>query len=76
MRPFRRRGEELVARFEPAEARILALLLDQLSQLLDADEVADDPAEDEDQQLAVYYWLTCVQGSLVDALVAGRAGRR
>ena len=30
----------------------------------------------EDQQLAVYYWLTALQGSLVDALVAGRAGRR
>ena len=33
--------------------------------------------EDEDaQQLAVYYWLTALQGSLVDALVDGRAGRR
>jgi hypothetical protein len=36
----------------------------------------EDPAEDEGQQLAVYYWLTAVQGSLVDALVEGRAGRR
>ena len=39
-------------------------------------EPPDDPAGDEGQQLAVYYWLTAVQGSLVDALVAGRAGRR
>ena len=163
MKPFRARGEEVVARIDAAEAGILGLLLDQLEQLLDADEVADDPvlqrlfpdghrgdaeiaadyrdmteeslrsgkaddlatvratlpqaggevrldrdqagawlrttndvrlalgvrlditedteppddpAEDEGQQLAVYYWLTAVQGSLVDALVAGRAGRR
>ena len=165
MRPFRRRGDELVARLEPAEARILALLLDQLDQLLEADvdDVGDDPvlarlfpdghrgdprlaadyreltesalragkaddlatvraglppdggpvrldreqatawlrtsndlrlalgtrldvqedteppedlAGEEGQQLAVYYWLTGLQGSLVDALAAGRAGRR
>jgi hypothetical protein len=163
MKPFRPKGHEFVARIDPAEAGILGLLLDQLEQLLDADEVADDPvlqrlfpdghrgdpaiaadyrdmteeslrsdkaddlatvratlplgggevrldrdqagawlrttndvrlalgvrlditedteppddpAEDEGQQLAVYYWLTAVQGSLVDALVAGRAGRR
>ena len=163
MKPFRARGEEVVARIDAAEAGILGLLLDQLEQLLDADEVADDPvlqrlfpdghrgdaeiaadyrgmteeslrsgkaddlatvratlppaggevrldrdqagawlrttndvrlalgvrlditedteppddpAEDEGQQLAVYYWLTAAQGSLVDALVAGRAGRR
>ena len=165
MRPFRRRGEELLARLEPAEARILALLLDQLEQLLtaDAEDVAGDPVLDrllpaghrsdpelaadyreltesslragkaddlatvraglpldggtvrldpeeagawlrtsndlrlalgtrldiredteppedlgseEGQQLAVYYWLTGLQGSLVDALAAGRAGRR
>jgi hypothetical protein len=165
MRPFRRRGDELVARLEPAEARILALLLDQLEQLLTADpeDVAGDPvldrllpaghrsdpelaadyreltesalragkaddlatvraglppdggpvrldreqatawlrtsndlrlalgtrldvredteppedlAGEEGQQLAVYYWLTGLQGSLVDALAAGRAGRR
>ena len=30
---------------------------------------------EEDQQLAVYYWLTALQGSLVDALVAARGGR-
>ena len=163
MKPFRARGGEVVARFDPAEAGVLGLLLDQLEQLLDADSVAEDPvlqrlfpdghrgdpevaadyrdmteeslrsgkaedlatvratllpgggevrldrdqagawlrttndvrlalgvrlditedteppedpAEDEGQQLAVYYWLTAVQGSLVDALVEGRAGRR
>jgi len=163
VRPFRARGEEVVARFDAAEAGVLGLLLDQLEQLLDADSVAEDPvlrrlfpdghrgdpetaadyrdlteeslrsgkaddlatmraslppgggevrldrelaaawlrttndvrlalgvllditedteppedpAEDEGQQLAVYYWLTAVQSSLVDALVEGRAGRR
>ncbi|MGY1602553.1 DUF2017 family protein [Geodermatophilus sp. SYSU D00815] len=165
MRPFRRRGEHVVARLEPAEAGIVGLLLDQLEQLLtaDADDVAGDPvlarllpdghrgdprlaadyreltesslrsgkADDlatvratlppgggdvrldpdqaaawlrstndlrlalgtrleitedteppedltgeEAQQLAVYYWLTSLQGSLVDALAAGRGGRR
>jgi hypothetical protein len=165
MRPFRRKGDELVARLEPAEVRILALLLDQLEQLLtaDAEDVTGDPvldrllpaghrsdpelaadyreltesslragkaddlatvrvglppdggtvrldreqatawlrtsndlrlalgtrldiqedteppedlASEEGQQLAVYYWLTGLQGSLVDALAAGRAGRR
>ena len=165
MRPFRRKGDELVARLEPAEVRILALLLDQLEQLLTADteDVTGDPvldrllpaghrsdpelaadyreltesslragkaedlatvraglpldggtvrldpeeanawlrtsndlrlalgtrleiqedteppedlASEEGQQLAVYYWLTGLQGSLVDALAAGRAGRR
>ena len=41
-------GDELVARLEPAEARILALLLDQLEQLLtaDAEDVAGDPVLD------------------------------
>ena len=165
MKPFRRKGEDVVARFDPAEAGIVGLLLDQLEQLLAADEddlggdpvlarllpeghrgdprlaadyreltesalrsgKADDlatvratlplgggevrldpeqaaawlrstndlrlalgtrlqitedtePPEDatgeEGQQLAVYYWLTALQGSLVDALAAGRAGRR
>jgi hypothetical protein len=165
MKPFRRKGDEYVARLDPAEAGIVGLLLDQLDQLLtgheddvEGDEVvarllpeghrgdprlaadyreltreslvagkADDlatvratlPAEggalrldadqatawlrttndlrlalgtrlgigadseppdelvsEADQQLAVYYWLTAVQGSLVDALAAGRAGRR
>jgi uncharacterized protein DUF2017 len=170
VRPFRRRGDELVARLVDAEAGIVGLLLDQLEQLLEADPVdtggdpvlarllppghasdpeiaadyrdlteeglrsgkADDLAmvratlppeggevrlddeqarawlrttndlrlalgtrlgvtadteppeidssgdgpDEEGQQLAVYYWLTAVQGSLVDALVAGRGGRR
>jgi len=163
MRPFRARGGDVVARLDPAEAGVLGLLLDQLEQLLDADDVRDDPvlrrlfpdghrgdagiaadyrdlteeslrggkaddlatvratlppgggevrldrdqagawlrstndirlalgvrldvtedteppddpAGEDDQQLAVYYWLTAVQGSLVDALADGRAGRR
>ena len=48
MRPFRRKGDELLARLDPAEARILALLLDQLEQLLtaDAEDVAGDPVLD------------------------------
>ena len=165
MKPFRARGGDVVARLDPAEAGILGLLLDQLDQLLAADDedVAGDPvmarlfpeghrgdpelaadyrqltesslrsgkaddlatmratlppdggevrldadqagswlrttndlrlalgtrldvSEDteppdevigeRDQQLAVYYWLTALQGSLVDALVDARAGRR
>jgi hypothetical protein len=165
VKAFRRKGDDVVARLESAEARVLALLLDQLEQLLTADaadvsgdpvmarllpeghrgdaelaadfremtesalrsgkaddlatvratlppdggpvrldpeqagawlrtsndlrlalgtrlDIAEDtePPEDlsseEGQQLAVYYWLTGLQGSLVDALVAGRAGRR
>ena len=164
MRPFRRRGDELVARFVDAEASIVGLLLDQLEQLLTADpddsrgdpvldrllpaghedpqvateyrdltesalreskaddlatvratlpaeggevrldgeqarawlrttndlrlalgtrlgvsadtEPPEDPAGEEGSQLTVYYWLTAVQGSLVDALAAGRGGRR
>jgi hypothetical protein len=165
MKPFRSRGDDVVARLDPAEAGIVGLLLDQLEQLLDADadDVGGDPvlarlfpdghradpelaadyreltesslrsgkAEDlaivraslpagggevrldpdqaaawlrtsndlrlalgtrlditeeteppedvtgeDGQQLAVYYWLTAVQGSLVDALAAGRLGRR
>ena len=39
-------------------------------------EPPEDVADEEDQQLAVYYWLTALQGSLVDALVASRSGRR
>jgi hypothetical protein len=45
---------------------------------LDVTEETEPPDEvtgDEDQQLVVYYWLTALQGSLVDALVAARAGR-
>jgi hypothetical protein len=39
-------------------------------------EPPEDITGEEDQQLAVYYWLTAVQGSLVDALVDARAGQR
>ncbi|PWW20966.1 uncharacterized protein DUF2017 [Geodermatophilus normandii] len=35
-------------------------------------EPPEDPAGEEGQQLAVYYWLTALQGSLVDAVAAGR----
>ena len=38
-------------------------------------EPPEDVADDQDQQLAVYYWLTALQGSLVDALAAGRGAR-
>ncbi len=163
MRPFRARGGEIVARVDAAEAGVLGLLLDQLEQLLEAEDLRDDPVvarllpdghrsdpeiaadyreltesalrsgktddlamvraslpdgggevrldadeagawlrtsndlrlalgtrlditedteppddvtSEEEQQLAVYYWLTGLQGSLVDALVAARAGRR
>ncbi|GAB3302104.1 DUF2017 domain-containing protein [Geodermatophilus aquaeductus] len=159
MRPFRRKGGAVVARLEAAEAGVLGLLLDQLEQLLTADDVdgdpvmarllpaghrsdpaiaadyrdlteaalrsgktddlaavraslpagggdvrldrdqaaawlrttndlrlalgerigiteetepPEDPAGEEGQQLAVYYWLTALQGSLVDAVAAGR----
>jgi hypothetical protein len=164
VKPFRRRGDQLVARLVDAEAGIVGLLLDQLEQLLTADpadtggdpvldrllppghtgdpeiaadyrdlteaslrsgkaedlaivratlppdggevrlddeqarawlrttndlrlalgtrlgvtaetEPPEDPADEEGSQLAVYYWLTAVQGSLVDALVAGHGGR-
>ena len=164
MRPFRRKGGDVVARLEPAEAGVLGLLLDQLEQLLTADvddvegdpviarllpaghrtdpgiaadyreltesalrsgktddlaavraslpadggdvrldrdqagawlrttndlrlalgerigiteetEPPEDPAGEEGQQLAVYYWLTALQGSLVDALAAVRGAR-
>ena len=162
MRPFRARGGEIVARVDAAEAGVLGLLLDQLEQLLEAEDMSDDPvvarllpdghrsdpeiaadyreltesslrsgksddlaivratlpdgggevrldpdqaaswlrtsndlrlalgtrlditedteppdeiADEQDQQLAVYYWLTALQGSLVDALADGRAAR-
>ncbi|MCV2491574.1 DUF2017 domain-containing protein [Geodermatophilus sp. YIM 151500] len=35
-------------------------------------EPPDDVTGEEEQQLAVYYWLTALQGSLVDAVVAAR----
>ena len=163
MKPFRMRGDALVARLDPAEAGVVGMLLDQLEMLLDSEDADGDPVlarllpegnrgdaeaaaeyreltesslrsgkaddlamvraslpdgggdvvldadqasawlrstndlrlalgtrldisedteppedvvDEESQQLAVYYWLTALQGSLVDALVAGRAGRR
>jgi uncharacterized protein DUF2017 len=39
-------------------------------------EPPEDLTDERDHQLGVYYWLTAVQGSLVDALVDSRAGRR
>ena len=39
-------------------------------------EPPEDPSGEEGSQLAVYYWLTAMQGSLVDALAADRGGRR
>ncbi len=38
-------------------------------------EPPDEIADEQDQQLAVYYWLTSLQGSLVDALAGARGGR-
>jgi hypothetical protein len=38
-------------------------------------EPPEDVVGEQDQQLAVYYWLTALQGSLVDALADGRVGR-
>lgn len=46
---------------------------------LDITEETEPPeeiADERDQQLAVYYWLTALQGSLVDALADGRGVRR
>jgi hypothetical protein len=39
-------------------------------------EPPDEVAGEQEQQLAVYYWLTALQGSLVDALAGGRGARR
>jgi hypothetical protein len=38
-------------------------------------EPPEDVVGEQDQQLAVYYWLTALQGSLVDALADGRGAR-
>ncbi len=54
----------------------LRLALGTRLEITDDSEPPDEITGDEDQQLAVYYWLTALQGSLVDALVDGRAGRR
>ena len=54
----------------------LRLALGTRLEITDDSEPPEEVASDEDQQLAVYYWLTALQGSLVDALAARRAGRR
>lgn len=38
-------------------------------------EPPEEPVGEQDQQLAVYYWLTALQGSLVDAMADARAAR-
>ena len=46
---------------------------------LDVTEDTEPPeefTEEQDHQLGVYYWLTALQDSLVDALAAARGGRR
>jgi hypothetical protein len=54
----------------------LRLALGTRLEITEDTEPPDDVAGELGQQLAVYYWLTGVQGSLVDALAAGRGGRR
>jgi hypothetical protein len=54
----------------------LRLALGTRLEITEDSEPPDDVSGEDGQQLAVYYWLTAVQGSLVDALAAGRAGRR
>ncbi|TQN44235.1 uncharacterized protein DUF2017 [Blastococcus colisei] len=53
----------------------LRLALGTRLEISEETEPPEEIAGEEDQQLAVYYWLTALQGSLVDALVAGRGGR-
>ena len=54
----------------------LRLALGTRLEITEDTEPPEDITDEGDQQLAVYYWLTALQGSLVDALAAGRAGRR
>jgi hypothetical protein len=54
----------------------LRLALGTRLEITEDTEPPEDLTGDEAQQLAVYYWLTSLQGSLVDALAAGRGGRR
>ena len=54
----------------------LRLALGTRLEITDDTEPPDDFTSEGDQQLAVYYWLTELQGSLVDALAAGRAARK
>ncbi len=53
----------------------LRLALGTRLEISDDTEPPEEVTGEEDQQLAVYYWLTALQGSLVDALVAARGGR-
>jgi len=53
----------------------LRLALGTRLDITDDTEPPEEITGEEEQQLAVYYWLTALQGSLVDALVAGRGGR-
>ena len=53
----------------------LRLALGTRLDITDDTEPPEEITGEVDQQLAVYYWLTALQGSLVDALVAGRGGR-
>jgi hypothetical protein len=50
----------------------LRLALGERIGITEETEPPEDPAGEEGQQLAVYYWLTALQGSLVDAVAAGR----
>lgn len=54
----------------------LRLALGTRLEITDDTEPPEEFVSEADQQLAVYYWLTALQGSLVDALAARRAGRR
>jgi hypothetical protein len=54
----------------------LRLALGTRLEITEDTEPPEDVTGEEEQQLAVYYWLTALQGSLVDALAAGRGGRR
>ena len=53
----------------------LRLALGTRLDIRDDTEPPEEITGEEDQQLAVYYWLTAMQGSLVDALVDARSGR-
>jgi hypothetical protein len=54
----------------------LRLALGTRLEITEDTEPPDDVTDEDSQQLAVYYWLTALQASLVDALAAGRADRR
>jgi hypothetical protein len=53
----------------------LRLALGTRLEITEDTEPPEDVTGEEGQQLAVYYWLTSLQGSLVDAMAAGRAAR-